>query len=258
MSKQNYYVPNTLLTTRNKKLLKGSMWGWTTYGLSLAPFNQNSQGKNLCPMASTGCSSACLFTSGHGSMSTVKKGRINKADFFLSDRTKFLNMLYIEIAQLELKHKLEETKFAVRLNVTSDLSWEKFIIPQTGKNIFDSFKNVIFYDYTKNFLRFRNPLPKNYHLTFSRSENNEKIAFELIKRGVNIAIVFDEIPETYNGYKVIDGDISDLRFQDKKGVIVGLKYKKLTGKNANNKIAFESGFALRLKDINTLPIKRAA
>lgn len=39
---------------------------------------------------------------------------------------------------------------------------------------------------------------------------------------------------------------SDLRFKDEKGVIVGLKYKFNTGKNADNKVAFNTGFALNV------------
>lgn len=244
MSKK-YYVPDNLLGTRNKKLLKGEKFGYTTYGLNLSPYNQNSKGSNVCPMASAGCASACLYGSGHGSMSTVQRGRTNKTEFFLADRAKFLNMLYIEIAQLELKHRLEGTKFAVRLNVTSDISWEKFKV-KDNKNIFELFPKVIFYDYTKNYLRFKNPLPKNYHLTFSRSETNNEIAMAMLAKGVNVAMVFDKTPTKYQGYKVIDGDISDLRFEDPKGVIVGLKYKKLTGKGVNNQKAFEDGFAIKI------------
>lgn len=245
MKKTNYYVPETLLTTKNKKLLKGENFGYKTYGLSLSPFTQNSKGKNVCPMASSGCASACLFTSGHGSMSTVKKGRINKTEFFLTDREKFLNKLYVEIATIEFKHGIEGTKFAIRLNVTSDISWEKFKI-KDGKNIFELFPNVQFYDYTKNHLRFKNELPANYHLTFSRSETNHDMAMALIAKGVNVAMVFDKVPANFEGYNVIDGDKSDLRFLDDKKVIVGLKYKKLTGKGADNKAAFDSGFAIRL------------
>jgi hypothetical protein len=48
------------------------------------------------------------------------------------------------------------------------------------------------------------------------------------------------------GYNVVNGDESDLRFLDKKGSIIGLRYKKVTGKGADNKAAFESGFAIRL------------
>ena len=62
----------------------------------------------------------------------------------------------------------------------------------------------------------------------------------------NIAVVFDKLPKKWHGYKVIDGDLSDLRHLDPKGVIIGLKYKKLTGSGANNNKAFENGFAVRL------------
>lgn len=247
MNEKSYYIPNNLLGKGNKKLLKGEKFGYATYGLSLSSHTQNSKGVSVCPMASAGCASACLYGSGKGSMSNVIKGRTNKTEFFLSDRGEFLKMLYIEIAQLQLKHELEKTKFAIRLNVTSDISWEKFKI-KDGKNIFELFPNVTFYDYTKNYLRFKNKLPKNYHLTFSRSETNNEIALAMLEKGVNVAIPFDEVPKTYMGYKVIDGDISDLRFQDPKGVIVGLKYKNLTGKGVDNQKAFTSGFAIRLKN----------
>src|ERR1019366_7018904 len=91
-----------------------------------------------------------------------------------------------------------------------------------------------------------NPLPKNYSLTFSRSETNHEKAMELLSKGISVAMVFDKTPKVYEGYTVIDGDISDLRFKDKKGVIVGLKYKKITTKGADNSEVFESGFGIRI------------
>jgi hypothetical protein len=42
---------------------------------------------------------------------------------------------------------------------------------------------------------------------------------------MNIAAVFKELPEKYIGRPVINGDETDLRFLDPKGVIVGLKAK---------------------------------
>jgi hypothetical protein len=69
---------------------------------------------------------------------------------------------------------------------------------------------------------------------------------ELLKRGFNVAMVFDKTPTDYKGFKVVNGDETDLRFLDDSNVIVGLKYKNLTGKGADNNEAFESGFAIRL------------
>jgi hypothetical protein len=54
-------------------------------------------------------------------------------------------------------------------------------------------------------------------------------------------MVFDKsIPETYEGYKVVDGDNSDLRHYDDWGVIVGLKFKLPHGINYSQqeKLAF--------------------
>ena len=87
-----------------------------------------------------------------------------------------------------------------------------------------------FYDYTK----IPNPQRRtlsNYHITFSKSENNLKDCLVALENGVNVAVVFEkELPKKYLGYEVVNGDETDLRFLDKKkrngtGVIVGLKAK---------------------------------
>lgn len=246
MTTKKYYIPSSLLTTNNAKTIKGKkLFDITTYILYLAPHKQNSLGKNICPNATAGCSKACLYGAGRGSLSNVQTGRTNKAEFFLQDKSKFLTMLYIEIAQIELKHKLEGTKFAIRLNGTSDISYESLKIEMTGKSLMESFPSVTFYDYTKNNKRFKKQLPANYTLVFSRSETNGDVAKQLLNSGISIAVVFDKLPETYMGVKVINGDLSDARFLDEKQVVVGLTYKTLTEKGADNKIAFESGFVVR-------------
>jgi hypothetical protein len=139
-----------------------------------------------------------------------------------------------------------------RLNGTSDLPYEKYRVFEGGKNIFELFPDAIFYDYTKNYTRFKSTLPKNYHLTFSRSETNHEKALEILGMGYNVAMVFTKVPEMFEGYEVINGDETDLRFLDKKNCIVGLKYKKLTGKGANNKQAIESGFVIDTNQLNVL------
>lgn len=94
-------------------------------------------------------------------------------------------------------------------------------------------------------------MPANYHLTFSRSETNHDKAMELLGKGVNVAIVFDKLPKTFAGFPVINGDDTDLRHLDPKGVIVGLKYKKITGKGGaeKNKLAYSSGFVLKASEL---------
>lgn len=239
-----------LLTFNNAKTVKGEKLGYKTAILYMSPYKANSKRINVCAYASKGCAESCLVGSGHGSMSTVQQGRLRKSEHFLEDREGFLYQLKEEIEAI-IKKNNGEAIVAIRLNGTSDISWEQFKVFE-GKNIFEIFPDIQFYDYTKNWTRFDKVLPSNYYLTFSRSETNHIKAMELLKRGINVAVVFDKLPKTYEGFKVINADETDLRFLDERGVICGLKYKKLTGKGGGEKNikAFESGFVLRAENLN--------
>ena len=247
----DYKVPKNLLSTNNSKTTKGEKLGYTTYIMYLSPHTQNSKGKNLCSHASEGCAKACLFNSGAARFGNVQLGKMNKTEYFLADKQGFMNQLVAEITHIVKMHKAvvgtEQTgitgkvirykNFAIRLNGTADIPFENLAIESVGgKNIFELFPDVQFYDYTKNPKRFNNlVLPLNYHLTFSRSEINDKESLDILNRGYNVAYVFgikstQDLPTTYNGFKVINGDLSDLRFTDPDNVIVGLKYKLTTGK----------------------------
>lgn len=247
------YRKTKLLTWDNHKTIKGEKikgkngLPYKTYILYMSPHTQNSKGINICPHASSGCAAACLFKSGFGGMyNTVQNGRINKTEWYLENREEFMNKLDKEIASCIRKHK-DKDIVTFRLNGTSDIRWEKIKVRE-GKNIFELYPDVQFYDYTKNHKRFDSELPVNYHLTFSRSETNHDIAMGLLKRGFNVAMVFNKLPETYEGFRVINGDETDLTFLHPKGVILGLKYKYNTGKGGEvaNRVAFESGFALSI------------
>jgi hypothetical protein len=52
-----------------------------------------------------------------------------------------------------------------------------------------------------------------------------------------------DLPATWNGITVIDGDISDLRFLDPRGVIVGLRGKGEARKGSHN------GFVISTKTV---------
>jgi hypothetical protein len=216
-----------LLNSGNAKTRKGEKRGFITYGIHLAPSNLS--GFNVCKDASKGCAAACLNTAGRGAMSSVQLARIAKTKLFFTDKACFLEMLWDEVdAAIRSATKKGMTP-CFRLNLTSDLPWEK--IKFRGSNIFDSFQGVQWYDYTKSEERACNfaagLLPSNYHLTYSRSEvSNVMELTALLQSKVNVAIVFaDKLPKTWQGFDVIDGDSDDLRFLDKRSVIVGLKAK---------------------------------
>lgn len=235
-----------LLSTNNAKRIKGEGQGYLTHILYMSPFTANSKGINVCSHASAGCAASCLVGSGMGGIyQAVKQGRINKTEYFLSDRIAFLTQLKGEVEKAIVRAVKKDAIPVFRLNGTSDLSYEQYKIFD-GKNIFELFPNVQFYDYTKNWTRFNKVLPANYHLTFSRSETNHNKAMELLAKGVNVAMVFTKTPTEFDGYKVIDADKDDLRFLDEKGVICGLRYKFMTGEGGGikNREALTNGFVL--------------
>jgi hypothetical protein len=206
---------------KNAKTVKGQKKGYKTAILYLAPSNQS--GFNTCPMASEGCKKACLYTAGHGRFNSVQQGRINKTRWFIQERYTFMIQLKREITNHIKNCSNKGFIPCIRLNGTSDISFEN-----TG--IFEEFPNVQFYDYTKIYKRalkyVNGQYPSNYHLTYSLNEDNYKEAFDILLRGVNISAVFrNELPQTYKGYKVINADETDLRFTDDTNIIAGLMAK---------------------------------
>ena len=190
--------------------------------LNLAPADLS--GYNVCPMASQGCKSACLHTAGNPVFQAQKdKGRINRARFYMQDRDKFMTQLTRELVNFVKWCDKNKKIGVVRLNTTSDISWEHY-------NLFDKFPMLQFYDYTKiqkRALKFaRGEYPPNYHLTYSLNEDNYDRAVEVLNEGGNIAVVFrKDLPDTFMGKKVVNGDLHDLRYLDPKNVVVGLKAK---------------------------------
>lgn len=217
-----------LLTENNAKVLKGLEFGYLNVILHLAPFNLS--GKQVCPKASKGCASACLNTAGMGVFSNVQNARKEKTLRYFNDRENFMADLRKDVHSAIRKAKKKGLKLAVRINGTSDL-------PALAIKVANEFPDVQFYDYTKIAKTFDRELPKNYHLTFSRSEVNDTEVDKVLAKGFNVAVVFDKLPKTYKGYKVIDGDENDLRFLDGKNVVVGLKAKGKAKKD-------DSGFVI--------------
>ena len=187
--------------------------------MHLSPYKENSHGKNVCGHASNGCASACLNTAGRGAFSNVRNARIKKTDYLFDDMNSFLTTLSNEL------RKANNKPSAVRLNGTSDLDFIGLLRVKLGVDVFTEMPNLKFYDYTKNLKRAMKYLGTDYHLTFSRSETNDAECLEYLRAGGQVAVVFDKLPDTWHGFKVIDGDDDDLRYLDMGGVVIGLKAK---------------------------------
>ena len=263
-----------LLTLANPKLTKGETDGYLTAGLCFAPAKMG--GYDVCPYATDGCTNACLNKSGHGAigldddgLNAIQVARIRRKLYFRDDREGFLADLVREIGNFERRAAKLGYLPAIRLNTLSDVRWEVVECVRDGEsfpNLMEAFPAIKFYDYTKWPTAKRRKLcpdwPSNYSLTFSLSETNGELAAAELAAGTNVAVPFttstakvtrdgkriyrDSLPPSamLNGQiaAVIDGDLSDLRFTDPQGVIVGLRAK---GTAANKAEGARAGFILQ-------------
>jgi hypothetical protein len=213
-----------------------------TYVQYLAPSNLS--GHNVCAMATKECIAGCLNTSGRAKMNksyiAIMNARMNKTKLFYSDRNLFNSLLFNEVKNAFNRTTKKGKEFAVRLNGTSDLS--PILFKDNGKNILEAFPTVQFYDYTKilNRIELANKYA-NYDLTFSFTGYNWNDCLTALKNNVRVAVIFNvgrnaDLPETFNGFKVIDGDKYDYRPLDEGNVIVGLRWKSIKDKATNDLI----------------------
>jgi len=208
---------------QNAKTVKGQKKGYITAILYLAPSDLS--GYNVCSNATPGCILGCLNKSGYGIYDRTQKSRIAKTKYFFNNRQAFLSQLEKEIKNFIKLAKKKDLIPCIRLNGTSDLAFEQY-------GIIQKFPDIQFYDYTKNYIRMlkycNNELPKNYHLTFSRSELNDKQCNEILKLNGSVAIVFSKkLYEhwDFNKKYMVNGELNDLRFLDKPKSIIALKAK---------------------------------
>lgn len=233
------YLGSVNLTDKHKK---GYKYNSLNYSLYLAPGDMS--GYEVCPGRTAECTALCLNHSGKniGGMNNgaIDKSRINKTRFFFEDHQFFMEWMCAEIVLAKIKADKIGYTFNIRLNNTSDINPESFCMVVNGVeiNILERFKDINFYDYTKVPTRYKLVEKyNNYHLTFSYTGLNKDECEGMLNRGINVAVVFKKkFPETFWGREVIDGDVNDLRYTDKKGVIVGLRFKTVrTRPNENSK-----------------------
>lgn len=196
----------------NVKIAKNAVRTWS---LTLTPADQSGEW-NTCTWATQQCKSACvMWTAGRGVMANVREGRLVRTAFLAQHPAAFLALLTDEVRRLERRGE----PFGLRLNVASDIRYER-IAPWLFEGA-----NVLAYDYSKAPVGSR-ITPTNYKVTYSHSERwiDDDVRMA-VAAGHNVAVVFNtpkhQLPSTHLGVRVIDGDLSDFRFNDPIGVIVG-------------------------------------
>ena len=211
----SYYLFNV---GNNAKTIKGDGKEYLTAIIYMKPEIY------LCPMSKVaGCHKPCLVSAGRGSFNSVKAARQRKSKLLKDNKQEFYRQLRQDIEKFVNYSEKKNLTPVIRLNGTSDYNFY---------DIIEEYPNVQFYDYSKVYNRVAKPMPKNYHITLSYSEANKFYASKVIahanKFNKNIAVVFrdkNNIPKTFLGREVINGDKDDLRFLDKKNVVVALYAK---------------------------------
>lgn len=182
-------------------------------------------------------------------LSPIAYARIGRNLLWHLEREWFLDRLHRELNNLEKLASLKGLTPCCRLNMFSDIPWERFGVVQEHPGI-------TFYDYSKWPTRY-GLMADNYWVTFSRSETNQDIALDVLADAGNVAVVFADsrfksprqakkwtLPSRWHGYEVLDGDSTDLRFTDsrgrKHGRVIGLKLK--SARTAGWFDAVDSGF----------------
>lgn len=222
-----------ILGTASTKTIKGEKIGFLTAILYLVP------DVKLCPFAvSAGCFEGCLKSAGRGAFDSVQQARQAKTDFFRSNERAFMLSMAADVWSHARRARRLGLIPLVRPNGTSDIPFENILID--GQTIFQIFADVQFYDYTKHPSRkLDGKTAGNYDLTFSFSAITPKpISIKGLTNPANkrTAVVFQrqsDIPRSFRGWKVVDGDDTDVRHIEPSGVVVALyakgKAKRDTG-----------------------------
>lgn len=150
----------------------------------------------LCASATAQCKASCLVFSGQNlndRYNTIKKLSLTMALF--NEPVAFMRMLYGATEKWQRECSCEGSVPFLRLNVYSDIPWE-LLVP----DMFDRFRDVRFYDYTK--VAGRMPLRggrypvENYDLTFSYAgtkANLDAVDYEIRQNRRRVAVTFATI-----------------------------------------------------------------
>jgi hypothetical protein len=256
------------LKTTERAMLKR----WTEPGIGLP--ERITPKFTWCQGSSQECRDSCLVFAGQNASSRYNTYRkIAQTMALLNQPVAFMRIL-IESIELWLhgcdfyqrKHKAMELAPFFRMNVLSDIPWERlapWFFGHFSRSAGENGKPLRFYDYTKvPGRRGMAGFPRNYDLTFSISgeDSNEQYAIEEIERyDSRIAVVFlahrreDGKWQTYlekgkeahaqvplpnrfqigkHSLRVVDGDKSDVRPHDPGRTCVGLRWKTPSGKRS--------------------------
>jgi len=252
---------NISMLGENGKTKKSTGEGVHTKGLTLAPHTTSGlHGFDVCPRASSECRKNCLGLTAGGNKQypdSALSSKVLRTHFVAHHPEHAARMIDHEVGNHAKSAKKKGFIPGVRMNVTSDFSWEHH-----APELFHRHKDVQFYDYTKMHNRVGHPnLPKNYHLSLSHTganhaESNDHHAAEALHKGHVVAMVYHrgkDVPhpthvedmKTGKRFPVANGDDDDNTFDRHAhhgltpgkaghGVVSGLKLKGVKNEAAGH------------------------
>lgn len=204
----------------NTKIRKSARLVWS---LTLAPAMSSGM-INTC-VRYADCQDVCVLTSGKGGVPAVQRSRAARTALLYRAPDAFAVLLAHEIDRAgDMRHDTGR-EWRIRLNAASDIPWEivaPWIIARVVAN------GGAAYDYTKAWARQDVP-----GYTLCRSVDSRQDIDKIratVASGRNVAVILpiakgDPTPDTWQGMPAVDGDVSDDRTADPRGVVVVLRAK---------------------------------
>lgn len=233
------YVSSAAILREDPTVKIGKDARTVAYGVTLRPAAHRFEFSGIeveqCPNRTPECTRLCVLeTAGNARYESVGRSRNATTEFAALYPAEFLAILADDLRKAARTHR---SKLRVRLNVASDVRWER-VFPGLMAEVHAIATAYAkrppaptFYDYTKW------PIAKRdessvYALTYSVSELEASVALaeELVRSGGNAAVVLDlprsaPMPPSWRGLPLIDGDKTDDRTTDEPGAFVGLRKK---------------------------------
>jgi hypothetical protein len=221
---------------------------------------------NACPASTPACERNCVLSDACGLARIEKLAGLRAIMDARARRTRAIRehpvAAGIELARAaararRLANNLGVRRVVARLNVATDLGFE------TIDAIDDAYQRfgVHAYAYTKRPSAVRAALANGgrvgrTRIVFSWSERTAAapaLAFDYLRAGGTVAVVFAglgagryarPLPDSWNGFRCIDGDATDDRTTDPRGVVVALRGKGPLASPRTARAADPEGFAI--------------
>lgn len=220
--------------------------GVLTHVLYMSPARES--GVEMCSRYATkACKALCLgHNSGMLSMTPSRRARLWKTALYHGDRGLFCALAECEIAALCNKAAKKHLAPAVRFDGSTDTGIATHFLNTFGH----FYPELHFYDYTKDAQRAHKYLGHaTYDVTLSYTGENWRECGRFLARGGRVAVVFDvqkgaELPDSIDGWPVIDGDQHDATWLHAPGVVLGLRLKAAARRQAMRKYGIRHRFVV--------------